>query len=82
MVYALYLQITANKEDYSFSYGNTPNNWKLLKDKVDGKFLSTQVAGGFIGSLFAMYATSSGVPSTNSASFKWLDYKGDDAVYR
>lgn len=78
----LYLQITGNKGDYSFSYGNTPNNWKLLKDKVDGKFLSTQVAGGFIGSLFAMYATSSGVSSNNSASFKWLDYKGDDAVYR
>jgi len=77
----LYLQIVANKENYSFSYGSKSNSWKLLKDKIDGKFLSTQMAGGFIGSLFALYATSSGIPSSNSASFKWLDYKGDDAVY-
>ncbi|PWS32849.1 glycoside hydrolase family 43 protein [Pedobacter paludis] len=77
----LYLQIVANKENYSFSYGSKSNSWKLLKDKIDGKFLSTQMAGGFIGSLFALYATSSAIPSSNSASFKWLDYKGDDAVY-
>jgi len=28
----------------------------MLKDNVDGKFLSTETAGGFVGSVFAMYA--------------------------
>jgi len=33
---------------------------KLLQDNVAIKFLSTKVAGGFAGAVFALYATSSG----------------------
>lgn len=54
----------------------------MLKENVDGKFLSTQATGEFIGSVFAMYATSLGKVSTNKVSFKWLDYKGNDKVYQ
>jgi len=75
-------KIEADREFYSFYYAETPGKWKLLKDSVDGKFLSTQTAGGFVGSLFALYATSSGENSTNKASYKWLDYAGNDAVYK
>ncbi|WP_113651894.1 glycoside hydrolase family 43 protein [Pedobacter namyangjuensis] len=78
----VYIKIKADKSLYSFSFATKPNNWITLKDNVDGKFLSTETAGGFIGSVFAMYATSSGKTSTNQASFKWLDYKGDDEIYR
>lgn len=78
----VYLKINADKSIYNFSFATKPNNWVTLKDNVDGKFLSTETAGGFIGSVFAMYATSSGKASTNTASFKWLDYKGDDEIYR
>lgn len=74
------LRITAAGADYSFYYAEEPNAWKLLQDKVDGKFLSTQAAGSFIGCVFGMYATSSGAPTTNSASFKWLNYAGNDPV--
>jgi xylan 1,4-beta-xylosidase len=74
-------KIQAQREFYSFHFSENPGKWKLLKDKVDGKFLSTQTAGGFVGSLFALYATSSGEPSNNIASYKWLDYSGNDAVY-
>ncbi|RZK60015.1 MAG: glycoside hydrolase family 43 protein [Pedobacter sp.] len=73
-------KIQAQREFYSFHFSDS-GKWKLLKDKVDGKFLSTQTAGGFVGSLFALYATSSGEPSQNMASYKWLDYSGNDAVY-
>jgi alpha-N-arabinofuranosidase len=75
-------RITAEGEQYSFSYAVKPNNWILLKDKVDGTFLSTQVAGGFIGCVFGMYATSSGEATSNSASFKYLKYSGDDPMYK
>ena len=77
----LQLKITANRDLYSFHYTDSKGKWQLLKDKVDGKFLSTQTAGGFVGSLFALYATSSGENSTNKASYKWLDYAGNDAIY-
>jgi len=72
----LYLQIEADKSVCNFYYSNNAKNWKLLAGGLDGKYLSTKVAGGFVGSLFALYATSSGLNSDNKASFKWLDYAG------
>ncbi|WP_442588111.1 glycoside hydrolase family 43 protein [Pedobacter sp. AW31-3R] len=75
------LKITAEGGVYSFYYSQGKGDWKLLKDNVDAKFLSTREAGGFIGCIFGLYATSSGVPSTNSASFKYLKYKGNDPMY-
>ena len=76
------LRITAEGELYSFHFAQKPNSWTLLKDKVDGKFLSTQVAGGFIGCIFGMYATSSGSETSNQAAFKYLSYTGDDPMYK
>jgi xylan 1,4-beta-xylosidase len=75
------LKITAEADQYSFHFATKKDAWTLIKDKVDGKFLSTQVAGGFIGCVFGMYATSSGSPSTNQASFKSLSYSGKDPMF-
>jgi xylan 1,4-beta-xylosidase len=76
------LRINAEGGKYSFQYADKANEWKLLKDNVDGKFLSTQTAGGFIGCVFGMYSTSSGKPTSNSASFSYLKYKGNDPMYK
>lgn len=76
------LRINASGEHYSFEYSIKPNDWVLLKDKVDGKFLSTQEAGGFIGCVFGLYATSSGMETSNKASFKYLRYAGKDPMYK
>ncbi|WP_041257807.1 glycoside hydrolase family 43 protein [Fibrella aestuarina] len=67
---------------YSFYYSTDGKNWTLLKDQVDGKFLSTKAANSFIGCVYGLYATSSGEKSANSASFKYLTYKGDDPMYK
>ncbi|MBD2756306.1 glycoside hydrolase family 43 protein [Spirosoma validum] len=74
------LRITSQGDSYSFQYSTDSKNWTLLKDKVDGKFLSTKVSGGFIGCVYGLYATSSGEASTNSASFQYLKYAGDDPM--
>ncbi|UOR06564.1 glycoside hydrolase family 43 protein [Hymenobacter aerilatus] len=76
------LRIQAAGDTYSFAYSENGKTWNTLKDKVDARFLSTQTAGGFIGCVFGMYATSSGQPSSNTASFKWLKYSGNDPVYK
>ncbi len=76
------LRIASQGGTYSFSFSDDAKSWKLLKDNVDAKFLSTKQAGGFIGCLYGLYATSSGEPATNSASFQYLTYKGDDPMYR
>jgi alpha-N-arabinofuranosidase len=76
------LRIKAEGDIYNFGFSENGKTWTVLKDKVDGKFLSTQVAGGFIGCLFGMYATSSGQSTTNTAAFKWLKYEGNDPMYK
>lgn len=74
----VFLKIEANASTYAFYFSQQKNKWTLLKDKVDGSFLSTKVAGGFVGSLFAMYATSNGKATTSYASYDWFEYKGND----
>jgi alpha-N-arabinofuranosidase len=77
-----YLKIEAKGDTYSFCYANKKNKWKLLKDSVDGKFLSTKDAGGFVGSMFAMYASSGGKTSPSIAAYDWFEYKGSDDMYK
>ncbi|MFC5285100.1 glycoside hydrolase family 43 protein [Pedobacter alpinus] len=74
----LQLKITANKDKYAFYYSEKKNKWMLLEDDVDGKFLSTSMAGGFVGTLFGVYATSVGEDSSNKATFNYLEYSGHD----
>ncbi|SFC70009.1 glycoside hydrolase family 43 protein [Spirosoma endophyticum] len=76
------LRISSQGDSYNFDYSTDSKTWMSLKDKVDGKFLSTKVAGGFIGCLYGMYATSSGEPTTSIASFHYLKYQGDDPMYK
>lgn len=77
-----HFRINAEGDTYSFYFSENGNNWSLLKDKADAKFVSTKTAGGFVGCIYGMYATSSGEPSSNTASFKYLKYSGNDPVYR
>ena len=49
-----------------------------LAENVDGRILSTPVAGGFVGAYIAMYASSNGQTSTNYADFDWFEYIGLD----
>jgi xylan 1,4-beta-xylosidase len=78
----LQLKIEAKENNYAFYYAEKKNNWVLLMDNVDGKFLSTKVAGGFVGSMYGLYATSSGKQSSSLALFNWFEYKGNDEVYK
>ncbi|MDC6386743.1 glycoside hydrolase family 43 protein [Flagellimonas taeanensis] len=76
------LAIESKGDVYSFQYSINGKDWQLVKDDVDAKFLSTKEAGGFIGCLYGMYATSSGEKADNSASFEYLKYTGNDPVFR
>ena len=67
---------------YSFSYASQTDQWNVLKDSVDAKYLSTKVVGGFVGSMVALYATSFGTPSASVSYFDWFEYQGTDAVYK
>ncbi|MGA9121121.1 MAG: family 43 glycosylhydrolase, partial [Bacteroidota bacterium] len=72
------LRIDAEGKTYAFSYSFNRKDWVKVMESVDGTFLSTRVAGGFVGSVFALYATSVGKPDRNTAYFDWFSYKGDE----
>jgi alpha-N-arabinofuranosidase len=76
------LKIDAKEDMYSFFYAYNPGQWTLLKDSIDAKFLSTRVAGGFVGCMYAMYATSQKKESNSIAAYNWFEYSGDDEVYK
>jgi xylan 1,4-beta-xylosidase len=78
----LFLKIDVFRDQYAFSYTFSTRHWMLLKDSVDATFLSTKVAGGFVGCMYALYATSSGSPSDNSAFVDWFECVGNDEVYK
>lgn len=52
------LQVKADNDDYSFSYAIDGGAFKNLGGVVSGDILSTNVAGGFTGTLIGLYATS------------------------
>ncbi len=76
------LRIRSEADLYAFDFSADGKSWTLMEDKVDGKFLSTKVAGGFTGCLYGLYATSSGIPSDNTASFRYLRYIGNDPMLK
>jgi xylan 1,4-beta-xylosidase len=75
-------KIEALGNTYSFSYAVEKDKWIMLRDSVDATFLSTRIAGGFVGCMYAPYATSLGKPSESTAYFDWFEAVGNDEVYR
>jgi xylan 1,4-beta-xylosidase len=77
----IFFKIEANNDRYSFNYATTKNKWKIFVDNVDGKYLSTKSAGGFVGCLYSLYVTSNEKPSNNMAAFDWFEVRNNDDVY-
>ncbi|MGE8511508.1 MAG: glycoside hydrolase family 43 protein [Chryseobacterium culicis] len=53
------LQVVADKDEHSFNYSVDGKSYKNLGGSVSGDILSTDIAGGFTGSLIGLYSTSS-----------------------
>jgi alpha-N-arabinofuranosidase len=53
----VYLKIDGKGSKYDFSYSLDKENWIVLKSEVDAKNLSTNVAGGFVGTYLGLYGS-------------------------
>jgi alpha-N-arabinofuranosidase len=73
----IYVKVEARGQDYNFYASAVAGTWNVLREHVDGRTLSRTNAGGFVGTYFGMYATSSGAKSSNVADFDWFEYRGD-----
>ena len=69
------LLVKARGQNYSFYFG-AGNHFDLLAENIDGRILSTDVAGGFTGAYIGLYASGSGIESGNSADFDLFEYSG------
>ncbi|WP_246167131.1 glycoside hydrolase family 43 protein [Sphingomonas piscis] len=54
------LRIRARGGAYDFEYAIRGGRWQTLAANQDGKILSTKTAGGFVGTVFGLYAYSPG----------------------
>lgn len=72
----IYIKVEARGQDYCFYYGDDLSDLQIFKESVDGRILSTDVAGGFVGTYIGMYASGNGDKSDNFADFDWFEYKG------
>lgn len=71
----IYLEISAQGQAYDFHFGFEPKQMKPLYQGANGRILSTDVAGGFVGTYLGMYASSNGQKSKNRADFDWFSYE-------
>jgi alpha-N-arabinofuranosidase len=78
---AVQLRIEPKNDVYAMSFSTDGKTWTKLQD-VDAKILSTEKAGGFVGCVFGLYATSMGKQSSTKAYFDWFEYKGNDPHFR
>ena len=69
----LYFMVDVTGQEYRFYVASELENWIALGDAVDGRVLSTPVAGGFTGAYIGMYASSNGRTSNNHADFDWFE---------
>lgn len=78
----VYLKLIAEDSQYTFWYATRKGQWKQIGTALDARFLSTKTAGGFVGVIYALYASSNGNSSVNRAEFDWWELKNDDTVYK
>jgi xylan 1,4-beta-xylosidase len=73
------LQVDATPTEYAFSFGvsasGSPQAATQQLGKALPRYLSSEVAGGFTGVYFGLYATGNGRPATKPARFDWFDYE-------
>ncbi|MDR0503456.1 MAG: glycoside hydrolase family 43 protein [Treponema sp.] len=60
----------------SFFYGNDQYSLTCFIDGIDARILSTEYAGGFVGSLAGVFAAGGGKDTDNYADIFWAEYRG------
>jgi alpha-N-arabinofuranosidase len=70
--------LAANSKEMklSFYYGKDKNSLKSLVNNMDARILSTEYAGGFVGTLGGVFASGNGENTGNYADVIFADYRG------
>ncbi|MDA3962301.1 MAG: glycoside hydrolase family 43 protein [Planctomycetota bacterium] len=74
------LRIDADKHLYRFSYGDTTTSAMHELGVAETSHHATELAGGFTGVYFGLYASANGATSSNQARFAWCEYTPHEAT--
>jgi alpha-N-arabinofuranosidase len=69
------LKIGGSPLQYSFHFSENNSSQYHELGKLDTRYLSTEVAGGFTGVMIGLYVSSNGKPGTAQAYYDWFEYK-------
>ena len=69
-----FLKVEARDQDFHFYWAPAPEAWERVAGGVDGRLLSAQVAGGFVGATVGLYASSNGGQADHWAEFDYFEY--------
>ncbi len=75
---SVHMKITADGEVYHFKYSDNGSDFHNLITDVDATYLSTETAGGFVGCMYGLYASSNGESSENQAFFNYVEIENKD----
>lgn len=73
---AIRIELTADEGMLSFAYYRADGE-RVVIGGIEPRLLSTEMAGGFTGLYWALYATSNGAKSENAARFDYFKYQPD-----
>jgi alpha-N-arabinofuranosidase len=68
------LRIEGTPLQYIFHFADPANEQYMELGRLDTRYLSTEVAGGFTGVMIGLYASSNGQPSQAKVYYDWFDY--------
>ena len=76
-VVTITLRVVAEHQKLRFEYGPDERNMSLLAENIDASILSTDVAGGFVGTVVGMFAVSGGDYKEKKffSDFDWFRYE-------
>lgn len=69
------MKITGTPSQYSFYISDPKSSKEKELGRLDTRYLSTEVAGGFTGVMIGLYTSSNGKSSKAKAYFDWFDYR-------
>jgi alpha-N-arabinofuranosidase len=74
------LEFSADDQDYRAGFGAPGQEVLPLSGSIDGRFLSTEMAGGFTGVMVGLYASSQGGSTAGHLDVDWFEYLASASV--
>lgn len=70
--------VKARGQEFTLSVEAEDGTETILADSVDGRFLGSETAGGFVGAYLGMFASGNGTEYDNYAAFDWFSYEPEE----